>query len=191
MDTLVGAVLCTEDWTGGWSGGPEEYTDLISEEIGGQLGPDDRVDLFVPTLFALDGRPTTGLPRGVARSLRQMRAGVTITLADRVICAWNDASWRSPHHSWAVRFDQIRAVVPAAYTEGGANFQGIEIVGAGGWAFPVLFSTAVDLEGIKDLVARRLTGAAQPEWHDGVVAEWRISDAAGGWHRRSGWPAQR
>ncbi len=186
-DTLVGAILACDTWTSGWSGLPEDYTDLISDELLPRLGNGDAVDVFLPALFALDPTLAKGFPRRLARSLRKIRAGAVITTDDRVIGAWNEGSWSANHFAVTIPYAEVVQVEPTIYEEQGEDFTALEVHTAR-WTLPILFSNATELGDLADLLAARLTGAAQPVWADGAVANWRLQDSSGAMTYRPGWP---
>jgi hypothetical protein len=189
ISTLIGAHDFAQELTNGWCGPIERWSDLVYDEITPNLRFNDYVDLFVPTLFAIDPELRTGLPRKLVRALAVARAGATLTLPDRLICAWNNGSWSDRHLSVTIDYQNIRQVGEIEYTEAGTDYDAVEII-TDSFIWAVLFSRDADLRPLKDLMIGRLRGAVRPEWRDGRVERWLVHDGGSGWRAEPGWPAE-
>jgi hypothetical protein len=186
LSTLIGAVEYAADLTDGWSGEIANWEDLIADEIAPNLRFDDQVDLFVPTLFAVDPDARAGLPRRLVRALGVARAGATVALADRLVCAGNAGSWSARHFSLSVAYRDIRQVDEVEYTEDGVDFDALEIR-TDDYVWPILFSRDADLRMLRRLLTGRIRGWIRPGWRDGNVERWLVHDGGTHWRPEPGW----
>ncbi|MEO9138055.1 MAG: serine/threonine-protein kinase [Jatrophihabitans sp.] len=184
FESLVGALDYSQRLTDGWCGDLEVWQDLVVDEIGPQLRPGDKIDLFVPSLHHLAGPAGAALSRRAARSLTTPRPGVTIVLADRIISAWSAGARVL---SATVRFSDVRQVVNDVHADGGEDYHGIAVLTVNG-PWPILFSNRADLRFLRYLLTGRLLGTIRPDWDGDRVAHWWVADGQGGWRREAAWP---
>ena len=187
LGTLVGAIDYAAHLTDGWSGDIADWEDLIADEIAPNLRFDDQVDLFVPTLFAIDPDHRSGFPRRLVRALGVARAGATLALGDRVICAWNTGSWSARHFSLHLEYRKVQRVDEVEYSEGDFDYDALEVA-TDSYVWAILFSREVELRPLRDLLAGRLRGAVRPEWRDGHVERWLIQSGGSAPRTEPGWP---
>jgi hypothetical protein len=160
VDGIRRAIEHTNAVTGGWSGGFDEWEDVVRDALRELVRPGEDVSLFLPTLFGVDPAEVAGLPKPVARSLRVLRAGATLVLGDRLVFVWSTAGRHPETHTLVIAFPEIRAAEVIEFEEDGEDFQSL-VIDTTRFRWPVLFSNQYDLsQWLRDMHAHLSAVAA-------------------------------